>query len=369
MKKLISMNIPTSICNLRCHYCYIAQRLNCFEGVQPVMKYTPDEVAKGLSAQRLGGAAFINICAAGETLLTKDFDLYLKAILQEGHYCEVVSNMTITYMIDKILSFDKELLNHLEFKCSFHYLELKKKNLLDTFSSNVNRAWEAGASISIEVTPSDELIPYIDELKEFSMTNFGALPHLTIARNDNSSKIEYLTNLSQEEYQRVWEQFDSPFWEFKRTIFGQKRNEFCYAGSWSRIVDLSTGVTHQCYGQLLSYENVFENPEKPFPDKPIGKCCVPHCYNGHAWLTLGLIPDFTDVKFGDIRNRRRADGENWLHKDLYAFFNGVCLDDNERLPQNKEKRIMCKAKVKSMGPRIYRKLKVAYIKLVKREKK
>ena len=30
-----------SICNFRCHYCYIAQRPVHFQGIQPEMEYTP----------------------------------------------------------------------------------------------------------------------------------------------------------------------------------------------------------------------------------------------------------------------------------------------------------------------------------------
>ena len=76
------------------------------------MKYNPQQVAQGLSQQRIGGPAFINICASGETLLTKNLDLYIHALLQEGHYLEVVTNLTITPMLDKILSLDPKLLAH-----------------------------------------------------------------------------------------------------------------------------------------------------------------------------------------------------------------------------------------------------------------
>lgn len=111
----------------------------------------------------------MNFCADGETLLTKDIDLYIKALVQEGHYAEIVTNLSVNKMLEKILTWDKELLSRVEFKCSFHYLELKKKGLLQRFADNVKKIWENGASANIEVTPTDELIPYIDELKTFSM--------------------------------------------------------------------------------------------------------------------------------------------------------------------------------------------------------
>ena len=77
--------------------------------------------------------------------------------------------MTVTPVIDKILNWPKELLKHIEFKASFHYLELKKRNLLEIYAKNVQNAWKAGASVNIEITPSDDLIPYIEEVKELDV--------------------------------------------------------------------------------------------------------------------------------------------------------------------------------------------------------
>ena len=195
-KKILLFHIPMSICNFRCHYCYLAQRETCYQGVQPEMKYTPEQVRAAFSRKRLGGSCFMNFCAEGETLLTKDIDAYVKALVDEGHYAEIVTNMTVTNVIERILNWDKALLRRIEFKCSFHYLELKRKGLLETFAANVKKVWAAGASANVEITPSDELIPYIDEVKAFSLAHFGALPHLTIARDDRTSGIEYLTRLS-----------------------------------------------------------------------------------------------------------------------------------------------------------------------------
>lgn len=161
MKKILLFKIPMSICDLRCHYCYIAQRPVHFQGIQPKFNFTPLEVAKALSKERLGGPCFMNFCAEGETLLTKNLDQYVKALVEEGHYAEVVTNLTVSNILDKFLSWDKELLKRLEFKCSFHYLELKKKGWLERFAENVQKIWDAGASANIELAPSDELIPYI----------------------------------------------------------------------------------------------------------------------------------------------------------------------------------------------------------------
>lgn len=326
-KKALLIHIPLSICNFRCHYCYVAQRPVHFQGIQPKMNYSPEQVAYALRPERIGGHCFINFCAAGETLLTNDLDKYVKALCEEDHFVEVVTNLSITNALDKFLSWDKELLKHLEFKCSFHYLELKKKGLLDRFAENVNKIWAAGASANIEITPSDELIPHIEEVKNFSIAHFGALPHLTIARNDNTSQIERLTTLSLEDYNTTWRQFNSNFWEFKTSIFGKKQKAFCYAGAWSAYINLATGDATACYCRP-SLGNVFENPDKPFPTIPVGKCPIAHCYNGHALMTQGVIPHIYDVNYGDIRDRKKNDGSHWLQPELKAFFNEKLLNSN-----------------------------------------
>ena len=339
IKKIILFRIPMSVCNFRCSYCYLAQRPQSYQGVQPKMQYTPEQVRRALSKERIGGVAYTNFCADGETLLTKDLDLYVKALLEEGHYAEVVTNLTRTAALEKYLSWDKDLLKRLEFKCSFHYLELKKKNLLDVFADNVKRVWTAGASANIEITPDDSLIPYIDEVKAYSLEHFGALPHLSIARDDRTAGIDYLTNLPIDQYDKIWSQFDSGFWQFKKTIFGKRQKCFCYAGSWGYYVDLPTGKALQCYGGK-SLGNIFEHPNKPLPETPIGRCPIAHCYNGHMLLTLGYIPHQYATCYGNIRDRIRPDGTHWLQPELLAFFNTKLEETNQELPMLSQQQVL-----------------------------
>ena len=341
VKKLIFFAVPMSICNFRCHYCYLAQRPISYQGVQPPFKYSPEQVAAALSPKRLGGQAFINICADGETLIAKDLDLYVKKLVEQGHYAEIVTNCTITPALQKYLSWDKDLVEHLEFKCSFHWLELKKHKLLDTFVKNVHRIWEAGASATIEITPSDELIPHIEEIKEFSMKHFGALPHITIARDDRTSGIEILSKFSKEEYYKIWGRFNSEFFNYKTTIFGKRQEEFCYAGIWSVYVNLYTGIARACYcGRSLG--DVFANPNTPFPTFPVGKCEIAHCYNGHAFLTWGNIPQATNVRYADVRNRIRTDGGEWLSPKLKHFWSSQLCESNAELSDSEKFDFMVK---------------------------
>lgn len=56
MKKAFLFAVPLSVCNLRCHYCYLAQRPSSYEGVIPEMRFTPEQVSYAMRKERVGGA-------------------------------------------------------------------------------------------------------------------------------------------------------------------------------------------------------------------------------------------------------------------------------------------------------------------------
>ena len=319
IKRIILCPIRTSICNLRCSYCYLSHREVAYQGEQADFLYPPEFVSKALSKERLGGPCYFNICADGETLLTKNIEKYVYELAKEGHYIEIVTNLTVTSVINRILDFEKSVLKHIAFKCSFHYLELKKNNLLEIFSENARNIWKAGCSASIELTPCDEYIPYINEIKEYAIRNFGALPHLTIARDDRKRQ-GFLTSLERDEYTSLWSQFDSDLWRFKMETFNIRRKEYCYAGAWSLTVFLETGETKQCYCSKYN-QNIFNDLSRPIKWLPVGKCLETHCYNSHALLALGCIPGFTNYKYGELRDRILENGNHWIQQDMLRFLN------------------------------------------------
>lgn len=77
------------------------------------------------------------------------------------------------------------------------------------------------------------------------------------------------------------------------------------------------------------------------PSLPICKCQTAHCYNGHALLSAGLIPELSTPGYGDLRDRERTDGTHWLQPGLHAFFNTKLTDDNKEL--GGLGKLMCKA--------------------------
>ena len=329
VKRFLDCYVPVTSCTLRCHYCYIThQRL--FDTKLPSFKYDASFIRKALSKERLGGTCLINLCGGGETLLAQEVVDYAKALLEEGHYVMIVTNATVTKRFDEMAAFPMELKKRLFFKFSYHYLELKKRGLLDKFFNNIEKMRDAGCSFTLEATPSDELIPYIDEMKETAVKHVGAVNHITVAR-DERRKIEFLpilTSMSKEEYNKTWSTFDSNFFSYKMSIFGEKRKEFCYAGDWSLSLNIATGEARQCYCSYYK-QNIYKDISKPIKFIPIGNNCNQHhCYNGHAFLTIGNIPELEAPTYGEIRNRITNDGREWLKPQMKSFMNTKLVESN-----------------------------------------
>lgn len=327
IKRFLDIYVPTETCNLRCHYCYITQKRK-FNNKLVDFKHSPDIIKKALSVERLGGKCLINLCAGGETLLSYSVIEVIKALLEEGHYVMVVTNGTLSNRFDEIIKIDSNLLRRLFFKFSFHYLELKNRKILDKYFENIEKVKAHGCSFTVEMTPSDELIPYIDEVKKVCLENLGALCHVTIARDDRTNGIDILSKYSFDEYKNIWECFDSEFFNFKYEIFYKNRKEFCYAGEWSAYINLGTGDMRQCYcGEVL--DNIYYDIESELRFKAIGrKCRLAHCYNGHAFLTIGNIPELKTPTYAEIRDRKDLNGDRWLKSEMKMFMSQKLKDNN-----------------------------------------
>lgn len=326
MVKFINCHVPYTYCNFRCSYCYIGQvrdfkhKANYF--------HSPKFIRASLSKKRLGGVVFINFCAAGETLLCKDLIPIIDELVKEGHYISIVTNGTITTAFDELLASGINL-GHVFIKFSFHYLELKRLNLIDVFTGNVKKMRAAGASVTIEITPSDELIPYIDEIKSFSLEAFGAYPHITVARNDTTNDVKILSKLSFEEYKDVWSTFDSALFEFKMAQVYKKRLEYCRAGELSLQLNLETGDLLKCMGNPY-LDNVYDDICKDINFEAVGhNCKLPYCWNCHAYLTLGVIDDFQAPTYYDVRDRKTTNGEHWVSGEMEEIFKQKLYENNK----------------------------------------
>ena len=327
IKRFINCSVPVNTCTLRCHYCYITQT-GKFSEKLPVLKYTAEHIGKALSRERMGGICHINMCGGGETLLPPELPAIIRVLLEEGHYIMVITNGTVSKRFDEIVTFPKELLSHLCFKFSFHYLELKKRKLMDKFFDNIRKVKNAGCSFSLVFTSSDELIPYIYEMKEVCLQEVGALCHVTVARDESKTGFPILTNYSRKEYHSIWNTFQSPMFDFKLSVFGEKRKEFCYAGDWSFYLNLGTGDVRPCYNYYIS-QNIFEDLNRPVKFVAVGKHCrEAHCFNAHALMTLGVIPELNTPPYSVIRNRKCMNGDEWLTPEMNEFISHKLVEAN-----------------------------------------
>lgn len=363
IKRFITVHIPVYSCNFRCTYCYVGQHKDAYtHGIKDFF-VSPEDFAKFFSIDRTGGVCYFNLCAAGETLLHPQLIQLVFLLTKQGHYVDIITNGVLTQKFELLITeLNDYQRSRLFIKFSFHYLELKRLNLLDKYISNVNLCRTNKISFTIEITPHDELINYIDEIKDFSIKNFGALPHITVARNENTKDIEILTKLDRDDYYKVWSTFNSDMFNFKFSTFNIKRREFCYAGEWSLYVSLLTGDYYQCYdGDLLG--NI-KNINKPINFRAIGRCRQPHCWNGHAFLTLGDIPTLDCITYKQLRNRTTVTSDNWLQKDVCDFFDTKLNQSNTQYSDKEINKIIITNSI--IG--IFNKIKLKINRLVKRKK-
>lgn len=354
IKRFIDCTVPVVTCNLRCPYCYITQERKFLKAL-PTFRYSSVQIGKALSQKRMGGIVHFNLCGGGETLLPPEIIAIAREMLAQGHYIAIITNGTITKRFKEICEFPSEYRSRILFKFSFHYLELKKRNLLEIFFNNIKMVRNAGCSISVELTPADYYIPYIDEIKKICMEKVGALCHVTVARKETDPELPILTEHSREEYVKIWSQFDSDMFKFKMQTFNVKRKEFCYAGLWTGHLNLGTGILRQCYcGAVI--QNLFEHPEKPIKWNPIGNYCAePHCHNAHVWLTLGAIPELSTPQYSLMRNRKCEDGTEWLTPRMKDFLSQKLSDNNQVLSERQKQNANKSSHIRMIKTQLIRK--------------
>jgi len=352
MKRFIDIAVPVTTCNFRCHYCYITHN-GLFANKLPKFPISPKDFAKALSRKRLGGVCLLNFCGGGETLLPPEIVDYVRAVLDEGHYVMIVTNGTVTKAFERFATFPKSHLSRLFFKFSFHFQQLEEHHLFDRFFTNVRMMRDAGASFTVELTPIDEMVPRQEELKRMCLKEVGAIPHSTVTRDQHDmKKLPLFSKLSSEDYQKTWQTFSSKLFDYKFSVFGKKRREFCYAGDWVAYLNLGTGELTQCNCTLTS-QNIFNDLDEPIVFKAIGHFCrLPHCYNAHVWLTLGAIPGLKTPTYAEVRNRSCNDGTEWLQPQMKAFLSQKLEENNQQYSFVKRFTVDCEMLLRIIRSRI-----------------
>ena len=316
MKMYIGCHYPATVCNLHCPYCYVNQ----VGGDHKTLKlgHSPEFIRWCLSQKRIGGRALIGLCGAGETMLGDQIIEVALELLREGHFLHIVTNGTIGEKMCELTERSENMANRIFFKCSLHYTELKRKNMLLIYSNNINKVSDMGASYTIEMTADDSYIELIDEIKKYTSTEFGALPHITIARDDTKADIPILTKLPLDEYYDIWKDFESELFEVKWKYYA-KHIINCDAGVSSLYINLINGDIMKCLRQTV-VGNLYDISRTRINYDRVGNHCgLPYCYNNHAYLTLGVCRDIKTYSFAEVRDRKKTDGSHWVKGEVYSF--------------------------------------------------
>ncbi len=326
IKKFFECLIPETVCNLRCGYCYVIQRSQNTMKV-PELDYSPEIIGKALTQERLGGVCYFSICGAGETFVPDYLIEIVHELLKNGHYVNITTNGTLTKKMRRLETIPQEWRSRLQIAFSFHYLELIRLNLMETFFSNIEFVKSLGCSYLVQLNLYDEYVPVLDEIKSICMEKVGAPPQIVATRKETSltSKIELMTSHTVEEYKSFAQSFKSPLFDFTMKNFNVRRREFCYAGSWTYTLNLKTGILKRCYASCI-HQNIFENIEKPIMDMAVGKCCGSlFCLNSSHFMSLGVIPSIKTPSYVSLRNRK--DGQ-WYTPQMEEFLSSKLIESN-----------------------------------------
>lgn len=346
----VTAAVPGDVCNLRCKYCYVSQ-LNDHKFTKAEFNYSVDHMLKALNKERLGGIASIVYCGTGETLVPREIIDMVKGSLKEGHFVEIVTNLTLNNRIDELINeIPPEDMKRLMVKGSLHYLELKRLNKLDDYFDNMKKLVDAGASCFPFLVVCEEYIPYLDEIIQLCIDNIGEPPQITAYMEfDTAQNIHKKADMYDAELvSMLKEKFHSNVYEVYNEMLDINTQEhFCYAGEWSLHVELKDGSTKKCHGCPIE-QNIFEDLTKPIHFEPIGNnCCMKDCSIQYNFRTWGLVPYYKDLptyaqticrdklfnetikqgfnhKFYDIRQLHTEEEKKKINKAVSKKFAKLC---------------------------------------------
>lgn len=334
IKKFFECLLPVSACNLKCEYCYVIQREQNKKEI-PELDYSPEIIGKALTVERLGGVCFFSICGLGETFIPDYLIDIVYQLLNNGHYVNVTTNGTLSKKIRQLERIPSELLSRLQIAFSFHYLELKRLNLIDAFFENVNFVKKLGCSFLVQLNLYDNYIPHLEDIINICNERVGAPPQLVATRKEESltKKIELMTQLSQNEYFKLGDKFQSPLFNFTMSNFNVPQKKFCYAGDWSYTLNLKTGVLKRCYASTI-HQNIFKDIKKPIYSMAVGNCCSSlYCLNSSWFLSLGTIPELETPSYVELRDRAEV---GWYNEDMKEFLSGKLENNNQVYSKGKK---------------------------------
>ena len=326
--KLVECVVPSTHCNLRCEYCYATQ-YGLRDSPEPKFRCTPEEIGRAFNPARWGAEyLFANFCYMGETLLCKELPDIITEILKQGNICLITNNGTITPAIEKLISLPDDLASRLIFGCSLHYKEFKKRNLLGVFAENIKKIAASKASFHVSFNLYRGYLDCLDEIKNYCLENFGALPHIAIMR-DHTDGTKLYDHVDLATYKSWGEDFHSARFDIECDNFLVNRSKyFCHAGEMSWVLQLATGNLSRCYCEP-PYFNIYNNVEEKIPMFPVGRHCGDtYCINASWFLACGNIPEVNFPNYTQLRDRPEAGWHKKTIKD--AIGRKMTVKDNKQ---------------------------------------
>lgn len=337
IKRFIECMMPYYNCNLKCDYCYVIQgNYRGKKGLQ--FDYSLDVMKRALTKERFGGLCFFSICAGGETLAPSQTIPIVKMLLENGHFVNITTNGTLEKRIDELCALSPEHRAMLHLSLSLHYLELKKADLVDVFFENIDKLKNAGISFFVQTAVYDGYVPYEDEIKRLCIERIGAVPQAYVTRKNEKNGYSYFGKLSDKNYKILGRSFDSPLFDFTLENFMKRQKGFCYAGDWSFILDLGSGVMTKCYSGE-GRQQIFADIKKPIKFEAIGRCRSTYCVNSSHFISQGIIPGLSVMSYGELRNRP---GAGWYNNTAIKLLGSRLYENNQQYPVLLKLKILAK---------------------------
>ena len=313
--KIIDCYVPNSHCNLHCEYCYVIQG-NYRDAVMPKFRRTPEEIGRAFNPSRWDAKhLLVNFCGPGETFLCKEIPEIVIEVLKQGNVVLITNNGTITSAIDKLLKLPDDMTSRILFAFSLHYKEFKKRNLLNVFTENVKKVAASPASFQVSMGLYRGYLDCMDEIKSYCLENFGALPHISLMRNQ-ANEYKLYDSIDMATYKRQGADFHSARFDIECDNFLVNRSKyFCHAGETSWFMQLATGDLARCYCER-PYFNVYDNLEQKIPLIPVGRHCGDvYCVNAGFFVSCGNIPEL-DSQFPPFAQTHDRPEAGWYKKTV-----------------------------------------------------
>lgn len=348
VSRAITVYVQGNACNLQCDYCYYNNSNPSEKTIKAKIEYPLDVMISAFSPERIGGVADVTIIGSTETLLTEEVIPFVHGLLGLGHVVTVVTNATITERISKLIDCPMECKKNLILKCSFHYRELIKKQLMDVYFSNIKMAVAAGVSAYPFVVICPDYVGELENIGNLIQENLGTKAHCSPCLDiKNAYDLKFGAAFNPEPSENLHEVLEK---NFDMRIFDEcvkykqvdVQNSFCYAGCWSVVVDFATGIQRKCHGYPAEIGSFYDNVENLYKwGEPVAMSCgIESCALQYNFFSEGLLPDYKSTyTYGQILYQPKLISK-YVRDKLNVKFNKV----HERLSVDEENRITLKNK-------------------------